>query len=122
MLQFKSQADLAQLSPEDPAYETVKTQVNYLITAYDSPDHPYVADDYGWVILIQEGDEDRPLLELWNDSNDKLENLMWEGAYKDGNYIIAILICTDDFGLSFCIPDAPWIKGRLRKVLNEILD
>jgi hypothetical protein len=29
MLQFKSQADLAQLPPEDPAYEIVKQQIAY---------------------------------------------------------------------------------------------
>ena len=49
MLQFKSQADLAQLPPDDPAYEIVKQQIAYLISAYDSPDHPYIAEDYGWI-------------------------------------------------------------------------
>ena len=88
MIQFKSSQDLQKLDPGDPAYPVVKQQIQYIIEAYDSPEHPYIAEDYGWVILIQQGDENRPLIELWDDG-DKLEDLMWEGAYKDGNFVIA---------------------------------
>ena len=122
MLQFKSQADLAQLPLEDPAYEIVKQQIAYLISAYDSPDHPYDPEAYGWIVLIQKGDEDRPLFEIWDSEPNRLATLMWEGAYKQGNFIIAIYLANDDFGLSFIIPDEPWVNGHLREVLNEILD
>ena len=120
MLQFKSQADLAQLPPDDPAYEIVKQQVAYLISAYDSPDHPYIAEDYGWIVLIEQNDVDRILVEIWPDW--RLQDVYWEGAYKQGNFIIAIYLANDDFGISFIIPDEPWVNGRLREVLNEILD
>ena len=29
---------------------------------------------------------------------------------------------TDDYGMGFVIPDAPWVNGRLREVLVSILD
>ena len=55
MLQFKSTEDLSKLPATDPAHPTVKDLVDRLITEYTPPGESYNADDYGFVILIQEG-------------------------------------------------------------------
>ena len=38
-----------------------------LIEAYTWEGHPYNAEDYGYIILIEPGDTDRVLDEIWDD-------------------------------------------------------
>ena len=37
-------------------------------------------------------------------------------------FFYAVYLGTDDYGMGFVIPDAPWVNGRLREVLDSILD
>jgi hypothetical protein len=66
MITFKSPEDLQKLSPDDPAYPTVKELIEQLIEAYTWEDHPYNAEDYGYIILIEPEDAQRELDELWD--------------------------------------------------------
>ena len=59
MITFKSTEDLNKLSPDDPAYATVKELVDQLITAYTTPGQPYDHESDGYTLLISEGDVDR---------------------------------------------------------------
>jgi hypothetical protein len=40
---------------------------------------------------------------------------------RDG-YFIAIYLANNEYGLCFVIPDAPWVKGELRELIEDILD
>ena len=64
MITFKSAEDLGKLPPDDPAYATVKELVDQLITAYSPPGRAYDAEDDGYVILIEEGDDGLTLHDL----------------------------------------------------------
>ena len=66
MITFKSTEDLTKLSPDDPAYATVKELIEQLITAYSPPGRAYDAEDDGYIILIEPEDVDRTLDELWD--------------------------------------------------------
>jgi hypothetical protein len=66
VITFKSTEDLAKLPPTDPAYPTVQELVDRLITEYTLPGQPYNHEDYGYVILIEEGDVNRTLDEIWD--------------------------------------------------------
>ena len=118
MITFKSPGDLAQLDPHDPAYPVIKELIQVLIE--DFPVQPYPAEDFGFLLLVEPGDEDRVLTEL--DMPWTLAEIPWEGASLRGRYFVGIFLGTDDFGLAFAIPDEPWINGELRTVLTEILD
>ena len=120
MITFKSTEDLAKLPPEDPAYPTVQELVDRLITAYTTPDQPYNHEDYGYVILIQEGDVDRNLDEIWDGCT--LLDIYWEGIMKQGDFFIAIYLANNEYGLVFVIPDAPWVNGELRQMIDDNLD
>jgi len=120
MLEFKSTEDLAKLPATDPAYPTVEDLVNRLITEYTPPGETYNADDYGYVILIQEGDVDRELIELWDGCT--LLNIYWEGISEQGDFFIAIYLANNEYGLCFVIPDAPWVGAELRSLIEDILD
>jgi len=90
VITFKSTEDLAKLSPDDPAFPTVKDLVERLIADYTWEGHPYNPDWYGYTILIQEGDADRTLDEIWDGCS--LLTIPWEGIMKLGDFFIAIYL------------------------------
>ena len=118
MITFKSPGDLAQLDPHDPAYDVLSELIQVLIE--DFPVQPYNADDYGYLVLVEPEDTSIKLTEL--DMPWTLTEVPWEGASKRGDFIYAVYLGTDDYGLGFVIPDAPWVNGELRKTLEAILD
>jgi hypothetical protein len=120
MITFKSPEDLRKLSPDDPAFPTVKELIDQLITAYSPPGRSYDPEDDGYVILIEEGDVNRVLDELWDGAT--LLNIPWEGIFLQGDFFIAIYLANNEYGLTFVIPDADWVTGELRDMIEDILD
>ena len=120
MITFKSTEDLSKLSPNDPAYPIIKELVDQLISAFTNPGETYDYEAYGYVILIEEGDVDRELNEIYDGCT--LLNIPWEGIALRGSYLVAITIFNDDYGLCVVIPDAPWVNGELRELIEDILD
>jgi len=39
---------------------------------------------------------------------------------RDG-YFYAIYLANNEFGIGFLIPDAEWVKGELRALLDELV-
>ena len=39
-----------------------------------------------------------------------------------GDFFIAIYLANTEYGLTFVIPDAPWVDGELRTMIEDILD
>ena len=120
MITFKSTEDLSKLSPDDPAFSTVKELVDRLITAYTQPGQPDNHEDYGYVILIEETDVNRTLDEIWDGCT--LLDIYWEGIMLRDGYFIAIYLANNEYGLVFVIPDAPWVDGELRAMIEDTLD
>ena len=119
MITFKSHEDLRKLHPDDPAQSVMQELVRQLIDDFTEPGHPYDTDDYGFLVLIEPGDVDRELNEL---DMPRLADVLWEGASMRDGFIYTVYLSTDDYGMGFLIPDAPWVSGELRKTLEEILD
>ena len=120
MITFKSTEDLAKLPPDNPAHPTVQELVERLITEYTQPGHPYNWQDYGYVILIEESDVDRKLDEIWDGCT--LLDIYWEGIMLRDGFFIAIYLANNEYGLVFVIPDAPWVNGELRQMIEDTLD
>ncbi len=120
MITFKSTEDLSKLTATDPAYPTIKELVERLITAYTQQGQPYNWRDYGYVILIQESDVDRNLDEIWDGCT--LLDIYWEGIMLRDGFFIAIYLANNEYGLIFLIPDAPWVNGELRQMIEDTLD
>ena len=120
MITFKSTEDLAKLPPTDPAFPTVQELVDRLITEYTPPGGTYNAEDYGYVVLIQESDVNRTLDEIWDGST--LLDIYWEGIMLRDGFFIAIYLADNEYGLVFVIPDAPWVNGELRQMIEDTLD
>ena len=120
MITFKSTEDLAKLSQANPAFPTIQELVDHLITAYTSPGKPYNHEDYGYVILIEEADVNRTLDEIWDGCT--LLDMLWEGIMLRDGFFIAIYLANNEYGLVFVIPDAPWVNGELRQMIEDTLD
>ena len=120
VITFKSPEDLSKLSENHPAHATVSTLVHDLITAYTPPGRAYDPEDDGYVILIEEADVNRTLDELWDGCT--LLNIPWEGIMLQGDFYIGIYLANNEYGLTFVIPDADWVTGKLRTLVNDILD
>jgi hypothetical protein len=120
MLTFKSPEDLAELPPNDPAFPLIKELIKDLIEAYTWEDHPYNPDWYGYIILVEPEDADRTLDELWDGCT--LLNIPWEGITMKDDFFVAIYLANNEYGLSFVIPDADWVNGELRSMIEDILD
>jgi hypothetical protein len=120
MITFKSTEDLNKLSADDPAHDTVKELIEQLISAYSPPGRAYDAEDDGFVLLASESDVDRTLDELWDGCT--LLNIPWEGIMLQGDFYIAIYLANNEYGLSVVIPNADWVHGELREMIEDILD
>ena len=120
MITFKSHNDLRKLHPDNPARPVMQELVSVLIEDFTEPGQSYNADDYGYLVLIEPGDADRVLTDI--DMPWTLADVPWEGASMRDGFIYAVYLGTDDYGMGFVIPDADWVNGRLREVLDSILD
>lgn len=118
MLTFKSRSDLSQLQPTNPAFPLIEDLVTNLIDAYTWEGHPYVPEDFGYIVLIEETDVDS-VIDL-PEVQCNLLDVLWEGAAKRGDFYLAIYLWNDDAGMSFVIPNAPWVCGKLRELLDEM--
>lgn len=118
MIEFKSHADLSKLSPADPAYPVMKDLVEQLIEVYTTPGCTYDAEAYGYCVLIEESDLDGTY-DVPGIGN--LLEVLWEGAFKKDGFYIAIVLWNDDAGMTVTIPDAPWVNGKWREILDELV-
>lgn len=118
MITFKSHADLSKLSPSDPAYPLMEALVVSLIDTYTWPGHPYIPEDYGYCVLLEEADLDGTY-DVPGIGN--LLEVLWEGAFKKDGFYVAIVLWNDDAGLTVTVADAPWVKGKLRELLDEMV-
>lgn len=105
MLQFKSETDLQQLPPDDPAYPIVADLVQQLIVDFEADGFGYDPNADGWIVLVEEGDVDRPIDEIWDDT--KLADLYWEGFTKENDYITGIYLSSNQCGWAVIFPDNP---------------
>jgi hypothetical protein len=120
VITFKSTDDLSKLPRTDPAFPIVEDLVKRLITDYISEGYDYRPEDDGYTILVEPEDADRELTELWPGC--RLTNIYWEGITQRDGFFIAIYLANNEYGLCFVIPDAPWVNGELREVIEMNLD
>ena len=120
MITFKSTEDLSNLPPTYPAYPTVQDLDDQHITANTQPGQPYNFEDNGSDILIEECDDEMTHDELWDGCT--LLNILWEGIMLRDGFFIAIYLANNEYGLVFIIPDAPWVNGVLRRLIEDSLD
>ena len=120
MITFKSAEDLSKLSPDDPAFPIVEDLVKRLITDYIAEGYDYIPEDDGFIILIEKGDVDRELTELWDGCT--LLNIYWEGITLRDGMFTAIYLANNQYGLAVVIPDTDWVNGELRTLIEDILD
>jgi len=120
MITFKSTQDLNKLPTDNPAHPVIQELIDQLIRAYTWEGHPYIAEDYGYIVLIEPEDTDRVLVEIWDDW--RLLDIPWEGITLRDGFYTAIFLANNEYGLVFVIPDEDWVQGELREMIQANLD
>ena len=105
MITFKSSSDLSKLPHRHPALPLVGELLEQ------------IGPECGYLVLIEEGDVHVDLPEL----QCALVDIPWDGASMYGDYFHAIHLTNNQFGIGFLIPDSPWVDGKLRSVLEELV-
>ena len=107
MIIFKSVTDMNQLAPSDPAYTVIKKHFVRMAEFYP---------DGGYLILIEEGDTEKPL--ALPELQRRLKDILWEGVSRLDGFYYAVYLTNNEFALEFLLPDAEWLGGELRKSLE----
>jgi len=119
MITIKTHSDLNKVDPANPALPVLQEVLLRLFAAYASPGHPFRPEHHGYIVLIEEGDVshalDLPELKR------RLEEVPWEGAAMHGDFFHAVYLSNNEFGISFLIPDAQWVSGKLRAALEDLM-
>ena len=121
MLKFTSADDLARLPKTDPAHPIIADLIQRLIIDTYDTEFPYSEDGDGFIALIQEGDTDRALTEIWSDGDWGLIDIPWEGITKHDDFYHAIFLANNQYGIVFIIPQ-DLVKGELLELFEEIID
>ncbi|MES9857273.1 MAG: hypothetical protein ABW166_11795 [Sedimenticola sp.] len=119
---FKSEKDLDQLNSNDPAYAVLSDLAHRLLV--DDPNSGFVYDPEadGFLALVEQVDVNKPLHDIWPESDSTLLDIPWEGiSIKDG-FFHGTYLANNQFGIIFLIPDADWVQGELREMLEHNLD
>ena len=119
MLTFKAEADLNQIDCKDPGYAVIKELIDLLIKPVTRASGSYDFNGYGYLVLIEEGDLDG-VIDL-PEIGCTFEEVLWEGASMRDGFYYAIYLANDEFGIGFVIPNKPWVKGKVRKLLDELI-
>ena len=119
MITFKSFACLSKLNPADPALPVIRGFLNTLIVEGERMGHAYHPDNDGHIALIERGDVDRVIHELWSDRT--LADVPYEGVSKRDGFWTAVYLSDNQFGIIFLIPDREWLSDDLREVLEDNL-
>ena len=95
MITFKHTSDINKLSSTHPAHFVIKELIDFLITAYDSSDRPYSPKDEGHIVLIEKGDTERILTEIWDDW--AMLDIPWEGVMQEDGFFNGIFLANHSF-------------------------
>lgn len=119
MITIKTYSDLAKVDPANPALPVLEEVLHRLYAVYATPSHPYRPEHHGYIVLIEEGDVSHAL--NLPELNCRLDEIPWEGAAMHGAFFHAVHLTNNEFGISFLIPDATWVSGKLRAVLEDLM-
>ena len=101
MLTIITPTDLSKLPANHHLYAPAKTLVDRLILPYHHPDNPYNADEEGFIVICEDGDQDGPLKSIWPDEPYTLVDIPWEGVMKRPGYYEGIFLANNEFGIIF---------------------
>jgi hypothetical protein len=81
----------------------------------------YDPEEDGYVVLIEEDDvdRDRPLARLCLPY--RLCEVPFEAVHMTEGHFCGIYLANNQFAITFLIPDATWVRGKLRRHLEDLL-
>lgn len=126
ILKSLEDVEAAGLSP--PIREVAEHVVRNLIAAYAEYGETYNADDYGYTVVIEEGDTEDDVRRLTGGGTEfppvltgayGLRDALFEGVVYEGGCFLTCTLHNNEYGISWIVPDAPWLDSELRAKLAD---
>ena len=115
MKTFRSLEDVEAANLSPPVHGVVRSVVKNLIDAYAEYGETYDAESDGYTVLVEEGDTDA---ELEAEVGYNLREAVLEGGYREGGVFCTCVLHNNQYGVSFLVPDAPWLDRVVRAKLE----
>lgn len=115
MKTFRSLEDVEAAALPPPLKEVVRGVVKGIVDAYE-PYGGYDPESTGYTILIEEGDSDA---DVEAEVGYNLRTAMFEGGFSEGGCFLNCTLHNNEYGISWVVPDAPWLDPKIRARLAE---
>jgi hypothetical protein len=79
----------------------------------------YDPEEDGYIVLIEEGDSDRVLVDLCLPY--QLCEVPFDAMHMTEGHFCGIYLANNQFAVTFLIPDAEWVHDELSKHLEDLL-
>ena len=116
---FKSLEDVDGAGLPPPLAEACRETLAALIGAYAEHGDTYDPEDDGYVVLVEEGDEDG---DLEAECGYGLGDAPFEGGIFEAGVFRTCVLHNNQFGISIVVPDAPWLPPEIRARLLDACD
>lgn len=116
MKTFKSLEEVESAGLSPPVERVVRCVVAGIVRAYAEHGETYDAEEHGYTILIEEGDTDA---DLDAEVGYNLRKAILEGGYCEHGLFCTCVLHNNEYGVSFLVPDAPWLDPEIRVRLAE---
>lgn len=114
MKTLKSFADVEVACLPPSLNSLVKRLYGQLQSAHTNAGFRYSPEDDGFIVLVEEHDHED---EISSRYGYKLLDAVYESVRVEAGCFIADMLHNNQFGITWIIPDAPWLDKRLRERL-----
>ncbi len=119
MKPFKSSSDVEATCLQPQLEMLVKRLFTQLRDVYEDGGYEYRPEDDGFLVLLEEHDSANVPATQYGYT---LLNAIYEGVQVVDCCFVAHVLHNNQFGITWIIPDAPWLDKRLReRLLHECL-
>ena len=126
MLEFKSYGDIQRAceagNAEPALLDLLQRRLSEVVAAFKEAEWDWDPEENGHFVVIEAGDDIRGLQEVGlNPEDNGLLGAIWEATFwHDGAGAWEVLVLYgNDTGMTFFVPDTPWVDPELRRMLAE---
>ena len=113
---FKSLEDVEAAGLSPPVHGVVLRVVQDIINAYAEYGEKYDAEEVGYTILVEEGDTEAAIAA---EVGYGLREALFEGGSFDDGVFLNVTLHSNEWGITWVIPDGPWLDPEIRAKLVE---
>lgn len=111
MKTFRTIGDVEAAHLKPFLYTLTKRLHEQIQSAYTGTGYEYSPEDDGFIVLIEEGDTENVVAAMYGYT---LLTAVYEDVRFENGCFVAFALHNNQFGITWIIPDAPWLDKQLR--------